>query len=60
MKPDGREKAARAVTEICNIHICLELKQKGQVKFFLISFTNLLWTDYISVVSTKALGIRRC
>ena len=51
MNPDVREKAVRAITGICNIHICLELKQKSVIKLFLIIHTNLLWTDFILVAS---------
>lgn len=34
MNSDVREKAVRAITEICNIHISLELKQKSLMKTF--------------------------
>lgn len=51
MKADVREKAVRGITEICNTHICLELKQKSLIKLFLIIHTNLLWTDFILVAS---------
>lgn len=57
MNPDVREKAARGITEICNI--CLELKQKSLIKLFLIIHTNLLWTDFILVASTKTLEVQR-
>lgn len=55
MNPDIRKKAARAVTEICNIHIFLELKQKSLINFF-VTHTNLLWTDFILVSMDKDTG----
>lgn len=55
MNPDIREKAARVVTELCNMHICLELKQKSLINFFVIH-TNLLWTDFILVSMDKNTG----
>lgn len=51
MNADVREKAVRAITEICNTRICLELKQKSLIKLFLIIHTSLLWTDFILVAS---------
>lgn len=55
MNPDIRKKAARAVTEICNIHIFLELKQKSLINFF-VTHTNLLWTDFILISMDKDTG----
>lgn len=55
MNPDIRKKAARAVTEICNMHIFLELKQKPLINFF-VTHTNLLWTDFILVSMDKDTG----
>lgn len=55
MNPDITEKAARAVTEICNIHICLEVKQKSLINFFVIH-TYLLGKDFIFVSMDKNTG----
>lgn len=55
MNPDITESTARAVTEICNIHMCLKLRQKSLINFFVIH-TNLLWTDFIHVSMDKDTG----
>lgn len=47
------KKAVRAITEICNIHICLEIKQKSLITLFLVIGTSLLWADCILVASTN-------
>lgn len=55
MNRDIREKAARAATEICNMYICLELKQKSLINFF-VKHTNLLCTDFMLVSMDKDSG----